>query len=301
MPKAWNWADVGGENLITVLRNQHIPTYCGSCWAHGPSSSIGDRILIQRWRQKQSRSPEPMVSVQHVVNKAPAFGCHGGSGTSMYSMAYKHGVVGESAHPYTATDEPQQGDGKDKYPYGAWDAYTCFPKAGVMNGTTDPIPSDCMEVNLNAPNVTFAEVYRVSEYGGVHGLEKIAAEIYARGPVSAGISANQDLEDFDGKGIFSQFSPLAGINHEVAVIGYDLSSSKKEDHYLIMRNSWGSYWADNGFAKVSASASHNRGLTREITWGVPIDPVNPDAMTSLDVLLMQKGQAPVGSYEHVKK
>ena len=40
------------------------------------------------------------------------------------------------------------------------------------------------------------------------------AEIYARGPIGCGIDATKKLEEYTG-GIFSEFSLLPLINHEV--------------------------------------------------------------------------------------
>lgn len=46
IPKAYNPHDIGGITLVTSDLNQHIPKYCGSCWAHAPMSSLADRIKI---------------------------------------------------------------------------------------------------------------------------------------------------------------------------------------------------------------------------------------------------------------
>lgn len=43
LPASFDYRPLG---LLTADLNQHIPTYCGSCWAHATMSSIADRIKI---------------------------------------------------------------------------------------------------------------------------------------------------------------------------------------------------------------------------------------------------------------
>lgn len=48
LPANYNWGDVNGVSYLTHSLNQHVPQYCGSCWAHGALSSLADRIKIAR-------------------------------------------------------------------------------------------------------------------------------------------------------------------------------------------------------------------------------------------------------------
>mmetsp|Transcript_7 Transcript_7/g.16 ORF Transcript_7/g.16 Transcript_7/m.16 type:complete len:428 (+) Transcript_7:145-1428(+) len=48
LPQEFTWQDVNGHSYLTRVRNQHIPQYCGSCWAHAALSSLADRVKIMR-------------------------------------------------------------------------------------------------------------------------------------------------------------------------------------------------------------------------------------------------------------
>ncbi|CAJ1449185.1 unnamed protein product [Effrenium voratum] len=75
MPSDFTWCNKDGKSYCTMSRNQHIPQYCGSCWAHGAISALGDRIKIAR----KGAGVDINLAVQHLLNCGSVGTCKGGS------------------------------------------------------------------------------------------------------------------------------------------------------------------------------------------------------------------------------
>ena len=99
VPVNFTWADHNGTNYLTHNRNQMIPIYCGSCWAHAVTHVLSDRIKIRR----HAAWPDINLSPQVLISCDPINrGCNGGWHLLAFKWIQENGVTDETCSPYRA-------------------------------------------------------------------------------------------------------------------------------------------------------------------------------------------------------
>jgi len=98
------WNNVNDTNYLTNMWNQHIPQYCGSCWAHAATSVLSDRIKIARqaaWPDINV-SPQPLISCMTNLT-IPSYndmGCFGGDQKSAFSWMQINNITDRTCSIY---------------------------------------------------------------------------------------------------------------------------------------------------------------------------------------------------------
>mmetsp|Transcript_14110 Transcript_14110/g.38346 ORF Transcript_14110/g.38346 Transcript_14110/m.38346 type:complete len:467 (+) Transcript_14110:95-1495(+) len=285
----WCFKNSKGFSLCTMNRNQHIPQYCGSCWAHGSFSALADRIKIKRG----GKGIDINLSIQAMLNCGsgdwgtagpnsaglPSPGsCWGGSADAVYQWLYNlsrvvtpgTGIPYETGAPYMACSELPPEDESDFHQSGICPTLASQGqlKCTYMNyaRTCSTFPSNggfCTGLE-SFPNVT------ISDYGSISGAEAMMTEIHHRGPIACAVNADA-LDNYTG-GIVTEDGGMCHdgpdvypcTNHIIEVTGW--GTDPVHGKYWFMRNSWGEYWGEMGWARVKFGAIN---IESECSWAVP--------------------------------
>lgn len=268
LPTSFDWNSISGRSYLTKSLNQHIPQYCGSCWAHASLSSLADRIKIAR----NATGIEINLSIQYILNcgTEEVGSCSGGSMMKLFRfIKEKSGYVPyDTCMPYIACSaESKQG-------FCPFVDTTCSPLNTCR--TCDTFVGhggSCHEIDI-MPNATIAEYgyYQLGDEGSgrkinqddiLRMVEAIKAEIFARGPVVASINGH-GLSDYVG-GIYTNSNASRDTTHAVSITGW---GREQQQDYWIVRNSWGEYWGEMGFFRI-AMGENLLGIEQKIVWATP--------------------------------
>ena len=234
LPDRYDIRDIDGRNFATWDKNQHIPVYCGSCWAQSSTSAIADRISLMR----KGAWPSVELSVQEGINGGHSGSCHGGNDAAVFHYAYEEGIPDQTCAVYEARNK----------------------ECSEMNRCMDCPPDEGCHA------VKEYKRYKISEYGSVSGAQDMKAELFARGPISCTIAVSQEFLDYQG-GVFVDKSHSVLGFHAIEVTGWGKTEEGQE--YWIVRNSWGEYWGENGWFRIQMYKD-NLGIEDSCVWGVPI-------------------------------
>lgn len=212
------WGNRNGRNYMTWIKNQHIPVYCGSCWAQSATSVISDRLNIMNIDNGRS-FPRHVLSVQAVINCNLGGTCLGGGSGLVFERARYWKIPTDTCYVYVAQNPTQFG---------------CEGSSRCYNASKDD----------TWPLSEFNGV-TVEEWAVIRGPDQMKMALQD-GPISCSFEVTDEFEKYkvtDGINVFSQSKMNFEINHAVSVVGWDRDD---KGDYWIVRNSWGVEYGYNG-------------------------------------------------------
>jgi len=253
MPQSMDWRNHAGENWLSWNKNQHIPQYCGSCWAQSTTSAMADRFMISLGLTYLAT---PLgLNAQYIVNHNYGGNCEGGDPINAWKAFAEHGVPDSSCTQYVAKD---------------W-VGTPGPKEICKDCTWPPCPADYTTADCQdkcwatTPN----HMYHADRYYNLTGKDKMQAEILQNGPIECAIEATPAFDNTYEGGIYYELQQGGkwNLNHAISVVGWGYDQNTNLG-YWIARNSWGTYWGEGGFFKmIMDDDTADLGITTDCTAG----------------------------------
>jgi len=205
---------------------------CGSCWAFATVGALECAIKI-----KDGINVD--LSEQWLVDCATGlfwYGCDGG----ISAHDWHKGTRTDSCGGYGAVLETD-------YPYTGYDGSCSCPKPHYY---------------------TIRDWHYVGPMLGIPSLDALKTAIYRYGPIVASMEAKESFLAYKG-GLYNDKTESKDTpNHMIVIVGWD-------DNYgsgaFIIRNSWGTYWGENGYGYIEYGTAQIGYGADYIEYGTPSD------------------------------
>jgi len=204
---------------------------CGSCWAFTASTTM-EGNYNKKYNKKVTLSPQQIVDCD-----TRGSGCDGGlPNLTFKSYAKNNGITLLTNYPYTGAK-------------------------GVCK-TVNAVDQIAQVINYEYCTNDRYEGERV-----VPCNKETYYKLLAKGPVALGMDAgSRNFQMYRSGVLVFQPSDCEQANHAVTGVGYFNNPTDGEG--VIVRNSWGTYWGEQGHFRVKYDAANNQTcfLTNSIYW-----------------------------------
>jgi len=230
------WADC--EPVINHVRDQ---SNCGSCWAHGTTEALNDRLCISSGGAYQTLLSVADTTACCNGTQCFSFGCNGGQVGTPWGWFNRTGVV----------------TGGDYGSTGTCFNYTMEQCAHHVDSDTLPLCDDVTQVQPqctetcpdDASRIYADDKHKASGSYGFKSVDDIKQDISTYGTVTAAFTVYEDFLTYKS-GVYTHQSGSALGGHAIKCIGWGLDEDSGMEYWLCV-NSWNNTWGDQGTFKIA--------------------------------------------------
>lgn len=281
-------------NYVGPVENQHVPQYCGSCFAFGSVHALADRYYIMQMLdyavdmenrkalmkkiqngEKASNEYEQylmkaelvpptqiQISVQQLLNAIPRMTClTGGDSGLVYDFIMRHrGIVDSTCKPYLAEARPHQA---------IPECYTCNPPPSLSKAKcssrgdgykeTDFSPQCCVVPEDSYPKYNLQGFNNLTQMykkpDGTFDFQGLEKAVKREIYLHGPITTCLDAEPIRPY-TSGIFTDDKGSKN-INHLVYIVGYGKGPDGktYWIIKNSWGTFWGQGGFININTDCA----------------------------------------------